>query len=130
MDNGIRFEGNAAFPDITLVRATGQELRDLIDVAYGAHLNQANIGKLIDAFTSKAGGVPGITDATISNVTFNDSSRLAPEEPEIPTSDPGDTSSPTLPDWGLSTYGYPTLPDRWDLWGLHGPTGSDWTDEE
>jgi hypothetical protein len=89
MENGIYFKGNAAFPDVQLIRAAGQELRDLIDVAYGAHLNQVNMGKLIDAFTSKVlQGHAGVTDCSISGTTITSNDYLPPApvvpEPQVP----------------------------------------------
>ena len=114
METGIKFEGNAAFPDLQHIRATGQELRDLIDVAYGAHLNQNNIGKLIDAFTSKVGGVAGITDCSISGATITSNDYQPPQEP---VNRDADTPSPYNPlnrdsGWGSTPCGNTTnLPD-------------------
>lgn len=74
MKNGINFEGNAAFAAVPQIQATGKELRKLVETAYGAHLDQQTIVKLIDAFMARL-SAPGITNSSISGATVTDKHR-------------------------------------------------------
>ena len=74
MDNGISLTGTGAFAPEESIEAAGKELRKLIRTAYDAHLDQATIVRLIDAFTKNLSS-PGLTDCSVSEATITDRSR-------------------------------------------------------
>ena len=74
MQNGISLTGTGAFAEVPQIEATSRELRKLVKAAHAAHLDQATIVRLIDAFTARLSS-PGLTDCSISGATVTDKHR-------------------------------------------------------
>jgi hypothetical protein len=62
----MNISGNAATSSVDEIRAVQDGLSGLVLAAFEAHLDQVNVGKLIDAFAGSTKTQPGMSGVTVT----------------------------------------------------------------